>query len=1373
MANRKILVGDPTVSPPVHEQFFGGDMVTDPSGNIMPSLSPEEVTVAATGSMYTSVKAAVLYAASIASASNPVVVRVAPGVYVEDPFTVPTYVKLQGSGWQATILVANDVANHFIEIGAGAVIRDILVLGPTGPFKAGIHHTVNSLLSSSITEVVFGRGYYGILSDPSTTKSPLFVETVSFIPLVGTMQSLLRAEGYASIYAVNAIAKDLSGSLVFGSQVTGVDADLTLEGYLHAVPGASTVGAFVDDGAMLRVLSSIFSAGHDAILVGSNGAPRVRTAGAMIHRLIGGGYTHDLNVQTAAASIQIGGGMMSWGRINNPFGATINTDFENREPGQEGACILGELNVGTTASVLPLLAYGRAAYLTGLVSGGDVTRNVSPSRVLTIAGGTGFINDGVNPIRVAWGPATVTITAGKTEYVYIDAAGVAQHNETQPDYGLNIVLAQAVADATDIMLLTQDEVEIPHALSRNQEYYEDVIGPISTDGAFVSADVTPLKIDVSDGEFVIGLSERPVTGQSPATFTLVHHDALGAWLYTPGQTTIDDTQYDSGAGLVPMTGGKYRKDCLFVVVNKGETEFFLVVGQQEFLAADVPNGPLPIAPDILDHYGMKSAGIAVLKNAGAINAIYDVRPRIGQNAASSGGIAGDHDLLLHLAHDTHLQYLTTARALAWHGTLPGAHVTGGDSHAHTGGAGAQIDHTDLSSIGTKTHAQLELQVNNHIGDTANPHATTKSQVGLGNVLDIQQIPVTEKGFPGGVAALDAFSQISDPTVPASIARVSALTAHTGNTSNPHSTTKTQVGLGNVTDDAQLKRAAGDFSSFAAKGTPVSADVLLIEDSADSGNKKSIQISNLPVPTPPTHGGSHTSIGGDPIPAAIPSGASGLMTGADKAKLDGINPTATPAGSVVPISDAGGKLDGWVSSNAAAATPSLRKLGTGSTDACAGDDGRLSNSRTPTAHASSHTTGADQIADATTSVHGLESAADKTKLDGITSDAIPGTASLRTLGTGAQQACAGNDGRLSDPRTPTSHAGSHTTGLDQIADVSAGVHGLMTPADFTKLGGIASGATNTPLGSAVPNAVGLAAAGSAGNASHEDHVHAHGNQLGGALHATASAGSSAGFLSAADKTKLDGIASGATNTPLSAATPQSLGTAAPGSGTSASKDDHIHAHGNLAGGSLHANVIAGGASGFMSGSDKTKLDGVTAGAAVASVSGTAPIASTGGTTPAISISPASGVAAGSMSAADKTKLDGIVAGAGVFGANYQSMTEIGRTTINGDTNWHTKGTQLVTPALTGTYRVGWRMTVDLSVTNQQILGRLYNVTDAAVVGVEQVIRPDVATTARMPMSGFAEVAFTGASKTFRIEASLSNGGNTGGLADAHIEFWRVS
>lgn len=141
--------------------------------------------------------------------------------------------------------------------------------------------------------------------------------------------------------------------------------------------------------------------------------------------------------------------------------------------------------------------------------------------------------------------------------------------------------------------------------------------------------------------------------------------------------------------------------------------------------------------------------------------------------------------------------------------------------------------------------------------------------------------------------------------------------------------------------------------------------------------------------------------------------------------------------------------------------------------------------------------------------------------------------------------------------------------------------------------------------------------------------------GGTQHAAATT-AVAGFMSAADKTKLDGVASGATAntgtvTGVTATTPvvSSGGTAPIISMAAATAAVH----------------------GYMTSTYAAKLDGIAAGATantgtVTGVTGTAPIVSSGGTAPAISISAATTAAAGSMSAADKTKLDGIAAGAQV-------------------------------------------------------------------------------------------------------------------------------
>jgi len=225
-------------------------------------------------------------------------------------------------------------------------------------------------------------------------------------------------------------------------------------------------------------------------------------------------------------------------------------------------------------------------------------------------------------------------------------------------------------------------------------------------------------------------------------------------------------------------------------------------------------------------------------------------------------------------------------------------------------------------------------------------------------------------------------------------------------------------------------------------------------------------------------------------------------------------------------------------------------------------------------------------------------------DAMAVDAAAATGSLRTLGNGAQQACGGDDARLSDARTPTAHKASHESG----------------GGDALALGSIAGTISDAQ----------------------------HGSRGGGALHALA--------------------------------TPDPAG-----------------------------------AAGFLSAADKQKLDGVT-----------------------------------------------------VFGKDYQTAISTARSTTTSST-YQTK-TTLTTPALTGTYRVAWAAVVDNGGANGK--SRLYNSTDAAVVGAERVFKAGDSAE-RQTQSGFAEIVFTGAAKTFQLQYGDVAGGNTQGIQDARIELWRVS
>ena len=74
--------------------------------------------------------------------------------------------------------------------------------------------------------------------------------------------------------------------------------------------------------------------------------------------------------------------------------------------------------------------------------------------------------------------------------------------------------------------------------------------------------------------------------------------------------------------------------------------------------------------------------------------------------------------------------------------------------------------------------------------------------------------------------------------------VANASTHMSDYSNPHVVTKTQLWLGNVTDDAQMKRGAWDISVFPAVTNPIGNDILLIEQSANAYNKAKVTLSNL-------------------------------------------------------------------------------------------------------------------------------------------------------------------------------------------------------------------------------------------------------------------------------------------------------------------------------------------------------------------------------------------------------------------------------------------------------------------------------------------------------------------------------------------------
>jgi hypothetical protein len=165
-------------------------------------------------------------------------------------------------------------------------------------------------------------------------------------------------------------------------------------------------------------------------------------------------------------------------------------------------------------------------------------------------------------------------------------------------------------------------------------------------------------------------------------------------------------------------------------------------------------------------------------------------------------------------------------------------------------------------------------------------------------------------------------------------------------------------------------------------------------------------------------------------------------------------------------------------------------------------------------------------------------------------------------------------------------------------------GVDLPTDFVLLGMVFQDqgvwrAHNFPLESGRGKSLGVAPLDGDGNidvgALPEITDAIHGNRGGGALHAAVIAGGASGFMTGADKTKLDGGHGSGLDADLLDGSHgsfyQNAGNLNAGTLPAARFTDT--SHGNRGGGSLHPVVIAAGASGFQSGVDKTILDDLAA------------------------------------------------------------------------------------------------------------------------------------------------------------------------------------
>ena len=127
---------------------------------------------------------------------------------------------------------------------------------------------------------------------------------------------------------------------------------------------------------------------------------------------------------------------------------------------------------------------------------------------------------------------------------------------------------------------------------------------------------------------------------------------------------------------------------------------------------------------------------------------------------------------------------------------------------------------------------VQDDLTSHKGNISNPHAVTKSQVGLGNVPNV----VTNDQTPSYTAATALAALVSGEKLSVALGKLAKgttdLISHLANKSNPHGVTKAQIGLGSVDNTADKSKPVSTLQQDAIDAAMAQANAYTLQKIAD-------------------------------------------------------------------------------------------------------------------------------------------------------------------------------------------------------------------------------------------------------------------------------------------------------------------------------------------------------------------------------------------------------------------------------------------------------------------------------------------------------------------------------------------------------------
>lgn len=440
---------------------------------------------------------------------------------------------------------------------------------------------------------------------------------------------------------------------------------------------------------------------------------------------------------------------------------------------------------------------------TGLMTGGVLSINGGDNTKFDVAAGSGFVvnnyTDPENPTRteVNWSTmSAITVTNLATAditYVALDSAGsvVQSTSRFTPEQLRDYILLGALGHQTRSYLsyAIMNPVPVFDVVSLARDFLYYWIPAFNIDGNVVENHGTDLQFKRSAGSFFKPGSNWATSKKNPNVVTCAaadpsyryyaYRNAGGEFVSTSIGTNADPDYYDpgGGAGLVAVGSGKWTVQHIFIFADLAgfgaNNPLFIQYGQVEYDsevdAVAHARDTFTLDPDLAVAV-YRGALIVEQGTTDLTNATFISAGKFGlvEFVGGGGGGAGE-----------------------------------ANTASNAGLAGVGIYHQ-------KSGVDLQFKA---IAAASNKVTVVNNGTNVTVDLDVT---------PGNIPHQDLSG--------AGTNNHAAIDSHIANTSNPHSVTKSQVGLGNVTDDAQIK--SSDFPA-----SSVDSEIALFSDTSGKSLKR--------------------------------------------------------------------------------------------------------------------------------------------------------------------------------------------------------------------------------------------------------------------------------------------------------------------------------------------------------------------------------------------------------------------------------------------------------------------------------------------------------------------------------------------------------